>query len=72
VLFSKQTIASSHAVTPRCVDNWVTRGLLSPPLKMGTTTQGRVRWTADQVAELDRNLGLLSAPKVPNRSPVAA
>jgi predicted DNA-binding transcriptional regulator AlpA len=53
---TKKDIAAAKKVTPRCVDNWVKRGLLPPPKKLGTSMQARVRWTDEQVAQLDRNL----------------
>ena len=55
-LHTKKSIAEDKSVTPRCVDNWVKRGLLPPPKKLGTSQQARVRWTDEQVAQLDRNL----------------
>ena len=61
--FTKQRIADGHAVKARTVDNWVARGLLPPPIKLGTTKQARVRWTAEAVAELDRNLKTLGAAR---------
>jgi hypothetical protein len=54
--FTKRDIADSKRVSTRCVDNWVARGLLDKPLKLGTHTQSRVRWTAEQVAALDARL----------------
>lgn len=59
--YTKQQIARDRGVTPRTVDNWRARGLLAPPLKLGTAAQSRVRWTEDQVAELDRNLASLGS-----------
>jgi hypothetical protein len=53
---TKNSIAGDKGVTPRCVDNWRKRGLLPAPIKLGTSQQARVRWTDEQVAELDRNL----------------
>ncbi len=58
---TKQQIARDRGVTPRTVDNWRTRGLLAPPIKLGTAAQSRVRWTDQQVADLDRNLAALGA-----------
>lgn len=54
---TKKDIADAKRVTPRCVDNWVKRGLLPAPKKLGTSQQARVRWTDEQVAQLDRKLG---------------
>ena len=56
MFYTKHDISSPRKVTDRTVDNWVERGLLAPPLKLGSSRQARVRWTAEQVAELDRNL----------------
>jgi len=60
-LHTKQQIARDRGVTPRTVDNWRARGFLPAPLKLGTAAQSRVRWTDQQVAELDRNLAALGA-----------
>jgi hypothetical protein len=54
---TKQDIARRYAVTPRSVDNWRARGLLPEPLKLGTATQSRVRWSDADLEALDRNLG---------------
>lgn len=54
--FTKRDIADAKRVSTRCVDNWVSRGLLDRPLKLGSHTQSRVRWTAEQVAALDARL----------------
>lgn len=54
--FTKLDIANAKRVSTRCVDNWVHRGLLDKPLKLGSHTQSRVRWTAEQVAALDARL----------------
>ena len=56
---TKTEIAEGRKVSTRTVDNWVARGLLAEPLKLGTAQQARVRWTDAQVAELDRNLAAL-------------
>jgi len=61
-LQSKQRIARERGFTTRAVDIWVTRGLLSPPMKLGTTKQAHVRWTDEQVAALDANLAALGGP----------
>jgi hypothetical protein len=53
---TKRTIAERREVTPRTVDNWVDRGLLDKPIKLGTHPQSRVRWTDEQVAALDARL----------------
>ncbi|HEY0464194.1 MAG TPA: hypothetical protein VGC79_08300 [Polyangiaceae bacterium] len=53
---TKRTIAEDRDVSTRTVDNWVERGLLDRPLKLGTRPQSRVRWTDDQVAALDARL----------------
>jgi hypothetical protein len=58
---TKQQIALSKRVTPRTVDNWVEKGWLSAPIKFGTSQQARVRWTDEQVADLDRTLAAFSA-----------
>jgi hypothetical protein len=55
-LHTKKSIADDKGVTPRSVDNWVKRGLLPAPIKLGTSQQARVRWTDEHVAQLDRNL----------------
>jgi hypothetical protein len=52
----KSDIAARYSVTERSVDLWVGRGLLAEPIKFGTSQQSRVRWTDEQVAELDRKL----------------
>jgi hypothetical protein len=57
--FTKQMIADGRAVKTRTVDNWRSRGLLPPPIKLGSSKQSRCRWTAEAVAELDRNLAKL-------------
>ena len=59
MFYTKQQIARDRGVTPRTVDNWRARGLLAAPLKLGTAAQSRVRWTEEQVGELDRNLAAL-------------
>jgi hypothetical protein len=71
-LLTKNEIAVAHRVTPRTIDNWVARGLLSRPKKLGQTDQARVRWTEDQVAELDRRLGLTGAGTSPAAAGAAA
>jgi len=55
-LYTKKDIATLKAVTPRCIDNWVRRGLLPAPIKLGTAQQARVRFTAEALATLERNL----------------
>lgn len=55
-LWTKNEIATGRSVTPRCVDNWRARGLLDQPIKLGDKPQSRVRWTDEQVANLDRRL----------------
>ncbi|MGC8519272.1 MAG: helix-turn-helix transcriptional regulator [Steroidobacteraceae bacterium] len=67
--YTKQRIASDRGVTARTVDNWRARGLLPPPIKLGTAAQSRVRWTAEAVAELDRNLVALGTPSPGTYSP---
>lgn len=59
-LWTKNEIATARKVTPRCVDIWVDRKLLAAPIKLGDKQQSRVRWTDEQVAELDRRLGIKS------------
>jgi len=54
--YSKADIARAKGVTPRTIDNWITRGLLSAPMKFGTTVQSRVRWTDADIAALEANL----------------
>jgi predicted DNA-binding transcriptional regulator AlpA len=56
MLLTKRDIAEGRKVTTRTVDNWVERGFLPPPKKLGSSQQARVRWTQEQVAELDRKL----------------
>lgn len=58
--YTKRDIAEARRVTPRSVDNWRKAGLLPEPIKLGAHTQSRVRWTAEQVAELDRRLAAAS------------
>jgi predicted DNA-binding transcriptional regulator AlpA len=58
---TKKQIAESKNVSERTVQNWVKRGLLPRPIKLGSTVQSRVRWTDAQVAELDRNLAALNS-----------
>jgi prophage antirepressor-like protein len=55
-LHTKADIAAAKQVSPRTVDNWVTRGILPRPRKWGTTLQARVRWTDEDLSILDRNL----------------
>jgi hypothetical protein len=62
-LHTKTGIAQARKVTPRTVDNWVRRRWLSPPLKLGAAQQSRVRWTDEQVAELDRRLADMRGPR---------
>lgn len=59
-LFTKTQIARARSVTERTVDNWVDKELLSPPIKLGTKQQSRVRWTKDSVDALDRKLAALT------------
>ncbi len=58
---TKQQIAADRKVTTRSVDNWRARGLLAAPIKLGNAPQSRVRWTDEQVAELDRKLAALGS-----------
>ena len=53
---TKREIAERYRVTPRTVENWVDRGWLAPPIKLGTQQQSRVRFTPESVAELERRL----------------
>ena len=61
-LHTKKDIADAKKVTARTVDNWVERGLLPPPIKLGTSQQARVRWTDESVAVLDHNLASAAVP----------
>lgn len=54
--FTKNELAEAARVTPRCIDNWVARGLLDPPIKLGDKPQSRVRWTEEQKVALERRL----------------
>jgi hypothetical protein len=64
--YTKADIAAENGVSLRTVDNWVRRGLLPPPVKLGTAQQSRVRWDEAARAELDRNLHQLNAaPREP-------
>jgi predicted DNA-binding transcriptional regulator AlpA len=60
--YSKSDIARAKGVTARTVDNWVERGLLPVPMKLGTATQSRVRWTDADIAALESNLAQLRRP----------
>ena len=53
---TKREIAERFRVTPRTVDNWVDRGLLPEPTKLGEKQQSRVRWTDDDVQKLEQRL----------------
>lgn len=66
-MYTKRDIAEAKRVSPRTVDNWREAGLLAEPLKLGNQPQSRVRWTAEQVAELDRRLAGadISAASIP-------
>jgi len=57
--FKKLDVARARSVCTRTIDIWVKRGLMPPPIKLGTNPQSRVRFTAEQLAILDRNLALL-------------
>ena len=56
-LISKNDIARHFDVTPRAVDNWRANGLLPAPMKLGATPQGRVRWRAHVIADLEAVFG---------------
>jgi predicted site-specific integrase-resolvase len=47
MLISKNELAERLGVTPRTIDNWVERGLIDPPIKLGTAQQSRVRFPAN-------------------------
>lgn len=53
---TKREIAERFRVTPRTVENWVDRGLLAAPIKLGSCQQSRVRFTAEAVAEFEQRL----------------
>jgi DNA-binding transcriptional MerR regulator len=65
--FTKLQVAAERGVSTRTVDNWITRGLLRPPIKLGTQPQSRVRFSAEQLAELDERLALLGREPAPLR-----
>jgi len=56
MLISKNELAERLGVTPRTIDNWVERGLIARPLKLGTAQQSRVRFPADVVDAVTRRL----------------
>ena len=58
-LHTKQAIARAKGVSDNTIDAWVARGLLARPIKLGTSKQARVRWSDEQIAELDEKLAAL-------------
>ena len=65
--FSKAEIAERLRVSARTVDNYVARGLLDRPLKLGVSAQARVRWTAAAVEQLEKNLANAATSRVAER-----
>jgi predicted DNA-binding transcriptional regulator AlpA len=58
---TKRQIAERFGVSLRSVDNWVARGELARPVKLGTAAQARVRWPADAVAAFEQRLRVPAA-----------
>ncbi|HEX4268889.1 MAG TPA: hypothetical protein VHY36_13455 [Steroidobacteraceae bacterium] len=58
--FTKAEIASLFKVDRRTVERWRARGLLPQPLKFGRTLQAPVRWSADDLVTLQRNIAALT------------
>ena len=54
--FTKRDIAERFRVTPRTVENWIQRGLLAQPVKLGACQQSRVRFAADAVDSLEQTI----------------
>ena len=54
--FTKREVAERFRVTPRTVENWIARGMLAQPVKLGARQQSRVRFAADAVTDLERTL----------------
>jgi DNA-binding transcriptional MerR regulator len=68
--FTKNELARARKVTTRTIDKYVARGLMPPPMKLGTQPQSRVRFTPGHLEILDRNLAALGrAP--PAKQPAA-
>jgi hypothetical protein len=53
---SKRQIAEKFCVVERTVDDWVKRRWLSPPIKLGSFKQSKVRWTPEAVEKLDAHI----------------
>ena len=60
---TKADLAHAFGVTERTIDNYVRRGLLPTPLKLGAGRSSPVRWQMDDLQALRRNLAALAGER---------